>query len=212
MASRIDWHRLKASTIVAESIQVALALLALAMDWITFPLLLLLLAVEVVAVVVLSGVFFRERGLRRHVVDVAKVLALCVFCAIFQVAAYAGAGGFAQGPVVDLPGVGALVALICVRLLVVVAMARRSGDARLYWTREALKRGGVLATAMFLSIFLCFIPGVLLAGLLRLVAPDVAADVAIGGVLLLVIGAAACLMSTMDDKELADIARDPYID
>jgi hypothetical protein len=212
VASRIEWDRLKATTIVAESVQVALALLALALDWITFPLLLLLLAVEVVAIVALSGAFYRERSLRRRLIDVAKILAMCAFCAIFHIAAYVGAGGFARGPVIDLPGVGALAALIVVRLLVVAAFARRSGDARLAWTREALQRGGVLATAMFLSIFLCFIPGVPLAALLLLVAPEVAADVAIGGVLLLVIGAAACLMSTMDDRELADIARNPYID
>lgn len=51
-----------------------------------------------------------------------------------------------------------------------------------------------------------------LAALLSLAWPAVAADVALGGVLLLTQAVLACVMSTMTEKELADIAQQPYLD
>ena len=42
--------------------------------------------------------------------------------------------------------------------------------------------------------------------------PEVAADVAVGGRLLLVRMLLACMMSTMTDAEVAEISQRPYLD
>ncbi len=212
MGSRIDWKRVKTSTVVTEAVYLALALAMLVVGWMSFPLVLVLVAAEIVSTVALSALLYRERSASRHLVDVLKILALCAFCAIFLIAAYLGAGGFRNGSAFDLQDLAGLFALLGARIGVIAFFARRSGDPRLHWAREALRRGGVLVIAMFLSIFACFIPGIPLAALLKLVWPEVAADVAIGGVLLSLQAVLAIVMSTMTEKELADIAQQPYLD
>lgn len=212
MGSRIDWKLVKRSTVVTEAVYFALALAMLVVGWMSFPLVLLLVAAEIVSTVALSALFFREHSASRHLVDVFKMLGLCAFCAIFLLAAYLGAGGFQGGPTFDLPSLAVLAVLLGARLGMIAFATWRSDHPRLRWTREALLRSGALLIAMFLSIFACFIPGVPLAALLTLVWPTVAADVALGGVLLLIQGVLACVMSTMTEKELADIAQRPYLD
>jgi len=212
MGSRIEWKLVKISTVVTEAVYFALALVTLVLGWMSFPLVLLLVAAEIVATVALSALFFREHRGSKHLVDVLKILALCAFCAIFLLAAYLGAGGFRSGSTFDPTGLALLAALLGARMGSIAFFARRSGNPRLHWTREALKRSGVLMITMFLSIFACFIPGVPLAALLTLALPAVATDVALGGVLLLIQGVLACVVSTMTEKELADIAQRPYLD
>jgi hypothetical protein len=212
MAGKIDWARVQRSTVVTELVQLSLALVALAAGWLSFPLLMLTGMVELVLLAALSSLFFRERSALGHLADVIKMLALCGFCAVFLLAVYAGAGGFERGLIIDPRGVAVVVVLVIGRLLVIAMMAWRSTDRRLYWTRGALLRGGTVLVAMLLSVFVCFIPGVPLAGLLRMAWPMVAADVAVGGCFLLVQVVIACIMSTMSDREVAEISQQPYVE
>ncbi|HQW81767.1 MAG: hypothetical protein IPF83_00915 [Rhodanobacteraceae bacterium] len=212
MAGKIDWTRLRASTIVAELLQFSLAVAALALGWLTFPLLLISGAAELVLLVGLSSLFFHERGLLGHALDVLKMLAACAFSAVFLLAIYAGGGGFEQPLLFEWRAVAVLVALVAIRVLAVSISAMRQENRRLHWTREGLLRGGTLFVALFLSVFVCFPLGLLLAALLKMYWPEVAADVAVGGSLLLVQMLLACMMSTMTDAEVAEISQRPYLD
>jgi hypothetical protein len=212
MSSRIEWERLTRATLATEGTQMALAIAALALGWIRFPVLLLVGFVEMVVIVALTAMFYPQRRLSRRIMDVVKMLALCVFCSVFLLASYAGAQGFAQPGIVDVRGMGILVALLLLRLAFTAARARSSADPRMHWARESLLRGAVLMVSMLLASFACFIPGVPLAGLLAILWPSVAADVGLGSVLLLVQAGIACVMSTMRDDEMASIAQQPYLD
>jgi hypothetical protein len=212
MTSRIEWERLTRATLATEGTQIALAVAALALGWIRFPALLLLGFVELVVTVALTAVFYPQRSLSRRVMDVVKMIALCLFCSVFLLASYAAAQGFAQPGLFDLRGLGILAALVLLRLAFTAVRARTSEDPRMLWTRESLLRGGVLMISMLLASFACFIPGIPLAGLIAMRWPEVAADVGIGGVLLLVQAGIACVMSTMRDDEMASIAQQPYLD
>ncbi len=211
MASRIDWARLKTSTIALELVQLVLALAAIALGWLNFPLLVLLLMVELVLIAGISAAFYPERSLRQHAGDTLRMLFLCGFCSIFLIASYAGAKGFQNGLVLEPQGFAVLVALIATRLIMVAISAWSSNQRRLIWAREVLLRGGVQVVTMFFAVFACFIPGLFVAGLLAPYWPEISADLGLGSVLLLIQAGLACVMSTMTDKELAEISNRPYI-
>ena len=212
MASRIEWDKVKPSVVRTELFELSLALVMMSLGWLSLPTLLLAIAAELVVTVALTYAVYPERGMRRHLLDVAKILALTIFLSIFILAAYAGAGGFADGVLPDARewiGVPALVALRC---LLAMRDARAAPDPRLQWSRVALVRGGGLVVGTALSAFTCFLGGVPLAGLLVHWIPARGADFAIGGVYLVTTGVIACILSTMSEQELAEISRKPYVD
>jgi hypothetical protein len=139
------------------------------------------------------------------------MFALLCFLAIFILAAYAGAGGFANGPPAAQSLLG-VVLLVVVRGGLLLREARASSDPRLHWTRSALMRGGALIVGSFLAVFTCFLLGVPLALALALVWPSHAADLAIASVYLITLGVLACILSTMSEREIAAISGNPYID
>ncbi len=212
MATRIDWRRIRVTTIVIESVQLALALIAFGFAWMSFPMFVALLIVELLLITVVSAVFYRDRGADKHLLDGLKMLAACAFCCVFLFAAYAGAGGFSKGFGIAPYEFAMLVVLVVVRVVMVAIVAYRSQNRRLTWTREYLQRGGVAFIAMFLGAFAGFLPGIPLAVALTPFCPDVAADLAVGGSLLLVQAGLACVMSTMTNEELAEISLNPYLD
>jgi hypothetical protein len=212
MASRIEWDQVKPAVVRTELFELAVALVLMSLGWLSLPTLLLAVAAELVVTVALTYAVYPERGLRRHLLDVAKMLALTTFLAVFILAAYAGARGFDDGVLPDARewiGVPALVALRC---LMALREARAARDPRLQWSRSALMRGGALVVGTVLSAFTCFLGGVLLAGLLAPWFPERAADLAVGGVYLVTTGVIACILSTMSEHELAEISRQPYVD
>jgi hypothetical protein len=212
MASKIEWHRIPRATVVAEAVQWLVGVACLALGWVTLPLLYALAGVEVVLVVVISGVVYRQRGAGTIVWDAVKSLALWGFCGAFIIGAYAGAGGFANGLRVAPQGFAVLAAIVALRLGFVALSARASTDPRLQWTREAAMRGAVLALSSFFGAFACFVPGMLLVAPVALVLPDVAADVALGACLLGVQAFLALVCATMTPQELAEISRQPYLE
>ena len=212
MASRIDWKRLRTSTVVIEAVQLVLALVALALGWLSFPMLAALLIVEVLLITVMTAPFYRARAAGKHVADLFKVMFACAICSVFLGAAYAGAGGFNAGVQVQPAEFAVLAGLVMARLSMIAVLAWHSSDRRLTWTRESLQRGGVVYVTLFFSAFACLLPGIPLTMALATLWPEVAADVGIGGALLLVQAGISCAMSTMSDRELAEISQQPYLD
>ena len=212
MASRIEWHKVKPATVRDELIELVIALALIAVGWLSLPTLLLAVLAELLVTVALSWYFYPQRGLRRHLADIAKMFGLLCFLAIFILASYAGAGGFANGPWPDARSLLGVALLVAVRGVLLLREARASSDPRLYWARRALMRGGALIVGSFLAAFTCFLPGVLLAQALALVWPSRAADLAIASVYLITLGVLACIISTMSEQEIAGISGNPYID
>ncbi len=212
MASRIEWHKVKPATLRGELIELAIALALIAIDWLSLPTLLLAVLAELLVTVALSWYVYPQRGARRHLADVAKMFGLLCFLAIFILAAYAGAGGFANGLWPDAQSLLGVVLLVAVRGGLLLLEARAASDPRLHWARSALMRGGALIVGSFLAAFTCFLPGVLLAHALALIWPSRAADLAIASVYLITTGVLACIISTMSEQDIAEISGNPYID
>ena len=212
MASRIDWHKVKPATLRGELIELAIALALIAVGWLSLPTLLLAVLAELLVTVALSWYFYPQRGLRRHLADIAKMFGLLCFLAIFILAAYAGAGGFVNGPWPGAQSLLGVVLLVVVRGGLLLLEARASSDPRLHWARSALMRGGALIVGSFIAVFTCFLLGVPLAYALALVWPSHAADLAIASVYLITLGVLACILSTMSEQEIAEISGNPYIE
>jgi hypothetical protein len=190
--SRIDWHAVKPHVVANESLQASLILFTLAIGALKLPMLLGLWVLELVIVTALTASFYPQRGRRRALTDVVKVILACAFLSVFLIAAY-----FAGGGKLRLEWSAALSAAALLAL-------RRA--------RAALARGAVVLTGMALGIFAGFFIGVPLAGALRHIAPDVAADLAIGLVLLSVQVFFAALLSTMSESEFKSVVANPYVD
>jgi hypothetical protein len=212
MASRIEWHKVKPATLRGELIELIIAIALIAVGWLSLPSLLLAVLAELLLTVVLSWHFYPQRGLRRHLADVAKMAGLLCFLAIFILASYAGAGGFASGAWLEWRSLLGVIVLAVVRGGLLLLEARAAPDPRLHWARVALMRGGALLVGSFLAALTCFLPGVLLAHALARVWPSHAADLAIASVYLITTGAMACILSTMSEREIVEISGNPYID
>ena len=87
----IQWQLMKPRVVVNEGIQAALVMFTLAMGFMKLPMMLGLWMLELVIVVALSSSFYPERGRRRAIMDVLKMIALCAFLSIFLLVMYFGA-------------------------------------------------------------------------------------------------------------------------
>ena len=210
MASKIAWSLIPRATIVAEAVQLAIALACLALGWITFPMLYALTGVELVLVVAISGAIYREKSLAVMAWDALKSLLLWGFCGLFVLGAYYAARGFADGLRIEPRALGVLGGIALIRLGWAALDANTSRDPRLQWTREVAMRGAVLGLSMFFACFACFLPGVLIANGLKPYAPAVAADVGLGFSLLACQAFLALIVATMTPEELAAVSRNPY--
>jgi hypothetical protein len=209
MASRIQWNQVKPVVVVNEGIQASLVLFSLAIGALKLPMLLVLWMLELVILTALSSSFYPERGRARALMDIGKMVFLCAFVSVFLILIY-----FASKGRLQLEGWSVLsaAALLALRLAIAARNAKQSLDPKLAWTKAALFRGAVVVIGMFLGVFACFLIGLPLAGALRLVVPDVAADVGLGVVLLTIQILLVAVLSTMSDAELKEIAGNPYID
>lgn len=212
MASRIEWHKVKPVTLRGELVGLAVALALIAAGWLSIPTLLLAVLTELLVTVALNWHFHPQRGLRRHLADVAKMFGLVCFLAIFILAVYAGAGGFANDSWPHAQELLGVILMVTVRGGLLLLEARASSDPKLYWARSALMRGGALIVGNFLAVFTCFLPGILLAQALTAVWPLRGPDLAIASIYLITNGVLACILSTMSEQEIADISGNPYID
>lgn len=212
MTSRIEWNKVQTATLRAALIELVVALALIEIGWLTLPTLLLALLLEPLAIVALSWRIHPQRSRTRHLRDVAKVTTLLVVLGAFILLIHGAAGGVSAGAAFaprELLGTALLVALRSVQLQ---RQARAAPDPRQYWARNALMRGAALVIGSFLAIFTCLLPGVLLAALLAGFWPAHAADLAIAAVYLLTVGVCACILSTMPERDIARIAKRPYLD
>lgn len=212
MASRIEWHKVPPATLRAEATALLLALGLIAIGWLSVPTLLLATVAELLATVALSASLHPQRRHRQLVLDVLKMAALLAVFAAGILLAYGAAGGFVRGLWPAPREAVGVVALVALRSGLLLRDARSAPAPRLHWARTALLRGAALAVGSFITVFACILVGVLLAALLAPFWPERAADLAVGGVYLAIVGVLACILSTMRDDELAKIARRPYID
>lgn len=211
MKSRIDWRQVKPATALREAVHAGLALACIALGWLSFPLLLLLVVVELALVVALTAIFHpaRRQG-GRALRDTLKMIGISAFLSIFMLAVYVGAGG----KLLDVKASDFLVlaALAALQIGWLAVLAWRSPEPRQTWGRAALVQGAGTVMAMFLGAFTGFVVGLPLAMLLALAWPAQAADLGLaiamlGGQLVI-----ACIFSTMSEDELREIADQPYLD
>ncbi|MBN8480367.1 MAG: hypothetical protein J0L88_02120 [Xanthomonadales bacterium] len=212
MATRIEWHKVKPATVRTEVLEWVFAVSMLAIGWLGLPTLLLAVMVELVVTVALTHAFHPRRGWRRHLVDVARMVALTAFLSIFILAAYRAAGGFTRGGLPDAREYIGVPLLVLARSLMMRRAARATADPRAHWARGALMRGGALVIGSVFATFACFVAGIPLARLLATLLPERTADLSIGSVFLATTGLMACILSTMSEQEFAAIARQPYLD
>jgi len=207
----IDWREVKPATVLRELGHGGLALACIALGWFSFPLLLLLIVVELGLVVALTALFHpsRRRG-GRALLDSLQMLGLSAFLSIFMLASYIGAGGrvFDIAPIEFLT----LAALAATQIGWLAVLAWHSPDPSQHWGRSALLQGACTLLAMFLGAFACFIVGLPLAAAFAVAWPAQAADL---GVAIALLGGqlvVASILSTMSESELRAIADQPYLD
>ena len=209
MASRIDWKAVKPAVVLQEGMHVALTVFSLAIGALKLPVLLGLWMLELVIVSALSASFYPERGRRRALMDIVKIALSCVFLGIVLLIAFDAAGGKFGLESWTLLTAAALLAL---RLALNARSAKRAPDPKLAWATTALQRNGVVVLGLAFGMIACFMPGMYIAIALSSVVPDVAADLALGLVLLTIQLMLVAVMSTMTDAELRRMAGNPYID
>ena len=201
---------MKPRVVLNEGIQAALAMFTLAMGFMKLPMLFGLWMLELVIVVALSSSFYPERGRRRAIMDVLKMTALCAFLSIFLLVIYFGAAKASMK--FEPSSIVSAVAMLVLRIAMIARNAKAATDPALAWSNAALTRGAVVVIGLFLGVFACVLPGMIIVGLLTYVVPDVAADIGLGLVMLLIQVGLVAVLSTMTDAELREIAGNPYID
>jgi len=206
----IQWQLMKPRVVVNEGIQAALVMFTLAMGFMKLPMLLGLWMLELVIMTALSASFYPQRGRRRAIMDVLKMIALCAFLGIFPLVMYFGAAKASMK--FEPSSIVSAVAMLVLRIAMIARTARAATDPALAWANAALTRGAVVVIGLFLGVFACFLPGMLIVGALRYVAPNVAPDVGMGLVLLVIQIGLVAVLSTMTEAELREIAGNPYID
>ena len=209
MASRINWKEVKPAVVLQEGMHATLTIFTLAIGALKLPMLLGLWMLELVIVAALSASFYPQRGRRRSLMEIVKIALLCAILGIFLLGAYVAAGGKFRLESWSVLTAGALLAL---RLASNARSAKQSPHPKLAWATTALQRNAVVLIGLFIGAFACIFPGIHIALALRYVVPDVAADLALGLVLLTIQLVLVAVMSTMTEAELRSIAGNPYLD
>lgn len=187
-----------------------------------FFVLLLLIAAEVVLISTLTALLYPERGLRRHAIDMVKVLLshaviLSLVTALFL--ATNGTGNTLSNfselrelltAQVQQAHLGWLLGYAAIHLLLILLFALGSRDRRLYWAREAIAEGAASLLALLTML-------VLLGAFLILSDGGLAGDHTADGLpwasitLVALRYAFALLVQHMPDSEWAQTVRAPYV-
>ncbi len=209
-------------TIVLQQTLLHGLLLWLALQpFMSFFVLMLLIAAEVVLISTLTALLYPERGLRRHAIDLVKVLLshaiiLSLVTALYLAASGAGnhLSSFSDArelltAQMQQAHLGWLLGYAVTHLLLILLFALGSRDRRLYWAREAIAEGAASLLALFTLL-------VLLGAFLILsdggLAGEHAADTPPWASITLVAlrFAFALLLQHMPGDEWARTARSPY--
>ena len=178
----------------------------------------LVLVSEPLIVIGLTIFLYPQRGLRRHLWDMVKSSALMAFLLVFVVATYAAAHGESGGVGIDrlIQLEWSLLAWAfgysALHLGGMLVYASTQPQPRKAWARLALTQGAVTFIALFCTIFVAAFIGTWLAPMVRIYWPAVqVGDVLVLLAVLVRLGF-AILMSHIPERELDEIADNPYVD
>ncbi len=181
-----------------------------------------LLAVELVVLNLATMTFYRERGLRKHVLDTLKMIGGLGFVLFFIVVTYGvaaeGDSGYALAAGVQgltrLRGAAGGWALLYVVIHVAVSLmqAFATPDPRRAWAQSMLMEGGTTFVALFLMVFVAMFVGAPIVAGLAIIGVDADASVVLGSLMIALRFALALVVATMPASEMDAIAADPYID
>ena len=181
--------------------------------------LMLVFAAEMFLGNLVSVAVYPERGLRRHAWDLVKFVLAMGFLFVFVLATYAIARGGMQSPAdlmeavrLERDAAGASAAFAAAHTGVLYFIARRAPDPKFAWARSVLVQNAATFVTMLLMIFVAAFAGAALSGVAEWwnsTAPiDAALIVLTAGMRLFF----ALLVSRMPEREMRDIAHQPYID
>lgn len=187
----------------------------------SFFVLMVLIAAEVVLISTLTALLYPERGLRRHAIDLAKVLLshaviLSLVTALHLAASGAGnhLSSFSDArelltTQLQQAHLGWLLGYAAAHLLLILLFALGSRDRRLYWAREAIAEGAasllaLLSMLVLLGAFLILSDG-------GLAGEQTADRLPWASITLVALRFGfALLVQHMPDDEWAKTARSPY--
>lgn len=187
----------------------------------SFFVLMWLLAAEVVLISTLTAALYPERGLRRHAIDLGNVVLSHLVIVSLVTAFYLAASGTGTGLVsaseaLDLLAMqweraqpGWILGYAVAHLLLILLFALRSADRRLYWAREAIAEGAasllaLLTMLVLLGAFLILSDGGLAGGRTDDTLPWASIT------LVALRFGFALIVQHMPDNEWAQTARSPY--
>lgn len=182
-----------------------------------------LLAVELFAINLATIPLYRERGMRKHVLDMLKTIAGLAILLFFVVVTYGvtqseggGSDGYAL-PValatlkeVDTTALAWALGYVVVHLSIALWLALSSPNPRLAWMKSTVSEGATTLVAMLAMIFVSiFVATQMAAGLSRLgLAVDV--EMLLACLMVALRAALALVMASMSERQMAAMAADPY--
>jgi hypothetical protein len=182
--------------------------------------LILIFMAEIVLGNLVSTGMYPERGLRKHLWDLVKILALMAFLLVFVVATYFVATGHGSGtwgnPFAslrfDVDAVKVAVAFAALHLSVLYVVARRQPHPRLAWTKSVSMQNAATLLGLFFMIFVAAFAGPVVAGVAETMGwpnpTDAALIVCVAALRL----SLALLLTRMPEREVREIASTPYVD
>lgn len=210
--------RTLAAIVASNAVLLALTIAA----GLPYVVVLVMLALELVVLQIATIGFYRERGLGRHFLDLAKMLGGLVFILFFGIvtfgiAAEGGNGqalatGFAGFASADTTALVAGAAWIVGQAIWSLMEARRQPDPQRAWTESTLKEAAVTFLAIVFVVFAAGIAGRPLVAAFSTLDPRITADHVVATLLVLVRLFFALVAASMPAPVNAEIARNPYVD
>lgn len=220
----LELRRLPPRTLLSVLASHLLLLAAILWGGMPYPVLQILLAVELVVINLASIALYRERGLRKHVTDMLKTIGGLVFILFFVIVTYGVAkveGGGVEGyalPValevlagVESEAIIWAVAYVVLHLSVSLWLALSSPDPRLAWAKSTLSEGGTTFVAMLLMIFVAIFIATPIGAGLGWIGLTVDIDVVLACLMVAVRSVLALVMASMSEQETAAMAANPYL-
>lgn len=220
MKGLAELRALPARTIAGLVVGHAVLLAGVLWGGVPYVLMQALLALELLAVNVANVFVYRERGWRKHVLDILKLTAALVFVLFFLivthgVAKQAGSGNAMATGLQELESLsvgiaGWMLAYIVVHAGVSLWQALRSPNPRRAWAQQSLSGGAVTFIAMFFMVFAGLFLAAPLASGLRTIGFPANVDTLMGGFMIATRFVLSLVAATISPSELDAIAANPY--
>lgn len=202
------------------------ALLLLGSFWggVSYPIVQLLFAAEILLITIGSTVFYSERHAAKHATDVLKMAALLLFVLMFLFVTYgivAKEAGQTGMPLeltiralrnIDIGDLGWALAYVLARIAFSGFQAWRSRDPRRAWARQNYPYGASTLIAMLFMVFATFFVGVPIQMLTARIHWHVDVDALLAGIMICLRCFTALVAATVSDKQMDAIAHSPYVE